>query len=214
MLSSPPRSFARATSVALVIIIFAKFIEGAWLTFIIVPGLIVLFQGIKRHYQRTAREVDQPVQLNTEDLQPPIVIIPIECWNRVAERAVRFGLQISDNVTAIHVRTERGDDQRLRKFWAENVEEPARTAKSAVPRLETLYSPYRQIYQPILDFVNKTKRKNPDRTIAVVIPELVESNWYEYWLHIQHGAGLKALLYLKGEQRVVVINTPWYLHEE
>jgi hypothetical protein len=205
---------AIATSVALVIIIFAKFIEGAWLTFIIVPGLIVLFQGIKRHYQRTAREVDQPVQLNTEDLQPPIVIIPIECWNRVAERAVRFGLQISDDVTAIHVRTEKGDDQRLRKLWAENVEEPARTAKSAVPSLETLYSPYRQIYQPILDFVNKTKRKNPDRTIAVVIPELVESNWYEYLLHIQHGAGLKALLYLKGEQSVVVINTPWYLHEE
>jgi len=87
---------ATATSVALVIIIIAKFVEGAWLTFIIVPGLIVLFQGIKRHYQRIAREVDQPVQLNTEDLQPPMVIIPIDCWNRVRRKGRAIGLQISD----------------------------------------------------------------------------------------------------------------------
>jgi len=205
---------ATATSVALVIIIIAKFVEGAWLTFIIVPGLIVLFQGIKRHYQRIAREVDQPVQLNTEDLQPPMVIIPIDCWNRVVERAVRFGLQISDDITAVHVRTEKGDDQRLRELWTENVEGPAKAAKSAVPRLEIIYSPYRQIYQPILDFVNKAKEKNPDRTLAVVIPELVEPHWYEYLLHIQHGAGLKALLYLKGATGIIVINTPWYLPEK
>ena len=205
---------ATATSVVLVIIIIAKFIEGAWLTFIIVPGLIVLFQGIKRHYQRIAREVEQPCQLDLDDLQPPIVIIPIDCWNRVVERAVRFSLQISDDITAVHVRTEKGDDQQLRELWAENVEKPAKAAKSAVPRLEIIYSPYRQLYQPILDFVNKAKKKNPNRTLAVVIPELVEPHWYEYLLHIQHGAGLKALLYLKGEQGIIVINTPWYLHEK
>jgi len=205
---------ATATSVVLVIIIIAKFIEGAWLTFIIVPGLIVLFQGIKRHYQRIAREVEQPCQLDLDDLQPPIVIIPIDCWNRVVERAVRFSLQISDEITAVHVRTEKGDDQQLRELWAENVEKPAKAAKSAVPRLEIIYSPYRQLYQPILDFVNKAKKKNPNRTLAVVIPELVEPHWYEYLLHIQHGAGLKALLYLKGEQGIIVINTPWYLHEK
>ena len=205
---------ATATSVVLVIIIIAKFIEGAWLTFIIVPGLIVLFQGIKRHYQRIAREVEQPCQLDLDDLQPPIVIIPIDCWNRVVERAVRFSLQISDDITAVHVRTEKGDDQQLRELWAENVEKPAKAAKSAVPRLEIIYSPYRQIYQPILDFVNKAKKKNPNRTLAVVIPELVEPHWYEYLLHIQHGAGLKALLYLKGEEGIIVINTPWYLHEK
>ena len=205
---------ATATSVVLVIIIIAKFIEGAWLTFIIVPGLIVLFQGIKRHYQRIAREVEQPCQLDLDDLQPPIVIIPIDCWNRVVERAVRFSLQISDDITAVHVRTEKGDDQQLRELWAENVEKPAKAAKSAVPRLEIIYSPYRQLYQPILEFVNKAKMKNPDRTLAVVIPELVEPHWYEYLLHIQHGAGLKALLYLKGEQGIIVINTPWYLHEK
>jgi len=89
-----------------------------------------------------------------------------------------------------------------------------KAAKSAVPRLEIIYSPYRQIYQPILDFVNKAKEKNPNRTLAVVIPELVEPHWYEYLLHIQHGAGLKALLYLKGATGIIVINTPWYLPEK
>jgi hypothetical protein len=29
-----------------------------------------------------------------------------------------------------------------------------------------------------------------------------------------HGMGLRALLFLEGEQRTVVITTPWYLREQ
>jgi hypothetical protein len=48
----------------------------------------------------------------------------------------------------------------------------------------------------------------------VIIPELVEPHWYEYFLHNQRGAWLKTLLFLEGENRIVVINTPWYLRED
>jgi hypothetical protein len=47
----------------------------------------------------------------------------------------------------------------------------------------------------------------------VIIPELVESKWYEYLLHNQRATGLKAALLLRGDQRVVVINVPWYVKE-
>jgi hypothetical protein len=142
------------------------------------------------------------------------VIIPIDGWSRIAERALRFGLEISDDITAVHVSTEKDGNQRLRELWKEKVEKPARAAKSSVPRLEIVDSPYRQIYQPILDFVKKVRKEHPDRLVAVIIPELVEPHWYEYLLHDQHGAGLKALLYLQGDQRIVVINVPWYLNDE
>jgi len=204
---------ATCTSVALVIIVVAKFVQGAWITLIVGPGLVWLFWKIRGHYQSIAREVDQPVKLQTGKLRPPVVIIPIDTWNRVTERALRFGLEMSDDITALHVSSEENDNKGLREKWAEKVEKPARAAKSAVPRLEIIHSPYRQIYEPILKFVRKREKENPDRLIAVVIPELVEPHWYEYLLHNIHGAGLRALLFLQGDRRTIVITTPWYLRE-
>ena len=54
------------------------------------------------------------------------------------------------------------------------------------------------------------ERKNPDRQIAVMIPELVERRWYYYFLHNQRAAVLKTLLYVRGSERIIVINVPWY----
>jgi hypothetical protein len=45
----------------------------------------------------------------------------------------------------------------------------------------------------------------------VIVPELVERHWYHYMLHKQQGEVLKALLLLEGDQRIVMINVPWYL---
>jgi hypothetical protein len=39
----------------------------------------------------------------------------------------------------------------------------------------------------------------------------VKLHWYDYLLQNNRGAALKALLLLKGNQRIVVINVPFYL---
>jgi len=205
---------AVCTAVALVIILVAKFVEGAWMTVIVVPGLVWLFLRIRRHYREIAREVEQPVKLDIWKVQQPVVIMPIDGWNRVAERALEFSLRLSDDVTAVHVATEEEDTNRLRELWKEKVEEPARAAHLAVPKLEIIKSPYRQIYQPLLDYVAKVKREKKDQVIAVVIPELAEPHWYGYLLHNLHGAGLRALLFLEPDRRIVVINVPWCLRED
>ncbi len=205
---------ATMTSIALVIIIVAKFVEGAWITLIVGPGLVWMFWKIKHHYEWIALEIDQPVKLQTGKLRPPVVIIPIDAWNCVTERALRFGLEMSDQITAFHVTSDEEDTESLRKTWAEQVEKPARAAKTAVPRLEIVKSPYRQIYEPILKFVRKMETANKDRLIAVIIPELVEPYWYEHLLHNLHGPGLRARLFLEGERHTVVITTPWYLPGE
>ncbi len=94
------------------------------------------------------------------------------------------------------------------------MEEPAKNAGTAIPRLEIVDSPYRRIFQPILDFVDKILQDHPDRLVAVVIPELVEPHWYEYLLHNLYSARLRALLYVKRDERLVVVDTPWYLREK
>ena len=44
---------------------------------------------------------------------------------------------------------------------------------------------------------------NPRRQIAVMIPEMVERHWFLQFLHNQRGSVIKALLYLKGNQRII-----------
>jgi hypothetical protein len=120
---------------------------------------------------------------------------------------------MSDDVIALHVTTENEETNSLRELWTKNVEQPAKEAKASVPRLEILSSPYRQIYDPILDFVRKTRKGKTDRLIAVIIPELVEPHWYEYLLHNHHGVVLRSRLFRERDQRTIVITTPWYLRD-
>lgn len=150
---------AVTTSVALVIIVFAKFLEGAWIILVVGPGAVWLFWKIKRHYEFIAREVEQPVKLQTGKPRPPVVIIPIDSWNRVTERALHFGLEMSDDITALHVaRGEESDSKSLLETWGDKVEKPARAANAVVPRLQIIHSPYRQIYEPILKICAEERR--------------------------------------------------------
>jgi amino acid transporter len=199
------------TGIALVVIVVAKFVEGAWMVIIVAPALVLLLKQINRHYKRVSLQVERPLELQCQKLRPPTVIIPIDGWNRVAENAVRFGLLLSDDVTAVHVSSDKNKMDEMMEFWAKKVEKPAKAADLCVPRLAVIYSPYRQIYKPILDFVTKVKKEKPDRIVAVIIPELIEPHWYEYLLHNMRAAGLRALLFLERDKRTVVITTPWYL---
>jgi hypothetical protein len=62
-----------------------------------------------------------------------------------------------------------------------------------------------------VDYVLKVEKENPARTVAVVIPTMVERHWYHYFLHNQRGQMLTALLLLSGEKRINIINVPWNL---
>ena len=88
------------------------------------------------------------------------------------------------------------------------VEAPTECAWVPPPKLVILASPYRFILTPIVDYVLEVERANPLRQIAVLIPGLVERHWYHHLLHNKRAEVLKAMLLLKGNQRIVVINVP------
>jgi hypothetical protein len=91
------------------------------------------------------------------------------------------------------------------------VEDPVRGAGLTPPELVVLPSPYRLILTPIVNYVLEAERTTPDRQVAVILPELVQHRWYHHLLHNKRAAVLKAMLLMKGNARIVVINVPWYL---
>jgi hypothetical protein len=202
---------ASATTLTVVVVAVVKFMAGAWIVVLLVPSLVALMLAVRRHYRRIERET-APRGLKLNDLREPLVIVPIIAWNSIAENALRVALSLSREVEVLHVESE-DSGKSLKELWPSCVEQPAREAKQAIPRLTVLKSPFRFVVQPILDHVLEVERKNPNRTIAVLLPELVERQWYQYFLHNQRARILAARLLLQGEHRIVIVNVPWYLRK-
>jgi amino acid transporter len=200
---------ATATGVTLVVILCAKFLEGAWMTVLLMPLMIVAMMAVRRHYDTVARQMAAPLEFDPGKPSPPLVLLPVQRWNQIADKALRFSLNLSADVRAVHIECEGSDE--LVKQWQAQVARPARESGLQEPELVVLDSPYRLILATILNYTLEQVRKNPGRTVAVVIAELVESRWYHYLLHNQRANLLKALLLLKGNGQIVVINVPWYL---
>jgi hypothetical protein len=201
---------AVVTGLTTLVVAIAKFSEGAWITLAIIPALLLLMVGIRRHYHAVTKEISSPSSLELGDLKRPIVVVPIEDWSRVAKKALRFSLTLSDDVQVLHIDSG-AQSTTLQKAWPELVEEPARKAGRIPPRLVIIKSPYRVVVGPILSYVRQIEQSNPDRQIAVVVSELVERRWFQYLLHNQRAQVLTALLTLDGAERIVVINVPWYM---
>jgi amino acid transporter len=204
---------AVATGVTLVVVLVSKFTEGAWVTVLLIGLLIWMFLSVRGHYAHVARETRCTFPLDLSDLQPPLVVVPMRRCDTLAQKGLRFALKLSPEVYAVHVAASDQEAALLQSEWARYVAEPARQAGLPPPRLEIIASPYRRLLTPLLDYITKLKEEHPERQIAVIIPELVESRWYQYLLHNQRATGLKAALLFRGDQRVVVINVPWYLAE-
>jgi amino acid transporter len=201
---------AAATATTVAVVTVSKFAEGAWVTTLLIPAIMILMIAVRRHYDREQAETAKPEPLELSGLRQPLVVVPILRWDKVAQKGLRFALILSADVQGLHVDCGEGSKQ-LRANWSGFVEEPAKKAGLPIPKLVVLNSPYRFIINPILDYVLELEKKNPDREIAVLVPELVVQRWYHYLLHNQRAAWLKALLLLKGNQRIIVIDVPWYL---
>ncbi len=206
---------AISTGIALCIILIAKFTEGAWITALLIPMLIGLMLGVRRHYEHIFRETAKLGPADLTGISSPIVVLPMERWSRVGEKALRFAYAISQEIFVLHIATPedepKPDNANLRKVLGDYVEKPAKQAGLKPPELVVLHSPYRLVVTPIYEYVLELERKNPDRQIAVLVPELVERRWLYYLLHRQRATALKLILYRNGDRRIIVINVPWYL---
>jgi amino acid transporter len=203
---------AAATGVTLLVVVVAKFAEGAWITVVTIPALLWFMYSVRRHYSRVRRQIASSTPLDLRQLFPPLVVIPAPYWSRVTKEALCAAFEISKDIQVLHV-TEEEDDEgdEFCDKWDELIARPAEQANLPAPELVRLITPFRFVISPIVDYVIQLAESNPTRRIVTIIPELVERRWYGYFLHTQRAALLKAALLMKGKNRISVLNIPWYL---
>ena len=201
---------AVATGLTTAVVLVAKFATGAWVTALLVPTLIGVMMMVKRHYKRVNMEMADSSPIRLTNMEEPLVVIPMARWDKITEKALRFGMLMSKEIKAVHIHLE-DEGPGLETVWEEMVRIPVSQNGMALPELVTIASNYRFVLTPLMDYILKLEDENPGRKIAVILPELVVRHWWENLLHGQRVQLLKLILLLKGNQRIVVVNIPWYL---
>lgn len=201
---------AFVTAVTLLVIGVSKFLQGAWISVLVIPGLVFLFLKIRNHYKHVSE------QLTMHGLPPSLrplpkqrVVIPVSGVHRGMVDAVNFARSISDQVTAVFIDIDPGpDEEELRRRW--NVWFPD-------IKFVIIPSPYRSLVTPLLAFLDQTDIEHNDGQQAVlVLPELIPGSSWQEVLHNQSAEEIKKALLFKRRQsglQRIIIDVPYHLNK-
>jgi hypothetical protein len=204
---------AVATGITTLVVLVAKFAAGAWITALLVAVMILFMRNVKRHYIGVDHEIALDRPIVPAEVTQPIVIIPVDRWSRITEKALSFALGMSTDIRCLHVQTAEDPDE-ISCDWEKDVAAPLRAAGRCVPKLEILQSPFRYVLAPVIDYVLAVERESSFHKVCVLVPELVVSHWWENLLHNRRADLLKMILLLRGNRRIVIINIPWDLERD
>ncbi len=195
---------AVATGVVTLIVAVTKFTIGAWVPIVVVPLIISLFLAIHRHYARVsaALEITPGDMRATEPAHTVIVLV-----GRV-HRGVVHALQYAkslrpQHLVALYVSFDEDDRRDMEEAWERH--------GITVP-LEVVSSPYRDLVEPVMRYVDELDQRWNHDTITVVIPEFVVDSWTAQVLHNQSALRLKGRLLFR--ENTVVTSVPYHLNAE
>jgi amino acid transporter len=186
---------AATTGMIAAIVVVSKFSEGAWIPAALIPIMVITFRSIGRHYARTRAAVAVEV-----GYKPPrethTMVVLVGGINKGVLHGIQYARSLNpDRLLAVTVASDDEDRQRIEQQWRE----------FDIPiELHTVYSPYRELTRPILQFIDELDERYPDGITTVVIPEFV-SSWQSQWLHNGSAFALKAKLLYRPHTAVVSV---------
>ena len=188
------------TGIATIILASTKFTQGAWIVFLLIFILVLMFRSIHSHYKAVTEQISL-----TRDHRPPlprrnVVVIPINAVNQAVIRAVDYARSRPGEIHAVMVDVDTQATARIQIQWAQ---------WGCGVNLRALPSPYRSVMKSLLDYIEQILQKEPDIWVTVVIPEILPAHWWQGILHNQRALLLKTALLFK--DRVILIDVPFHL---
>jgi len=188
------------TTIVLVIVVFTKFLGGAWIVILAMPLIFLLMKSINRHYSNVASQLvpDSDVRLLPSKVHAIVLVSKV---HKPTLRALAFARATRPDVlTALTVNVDDTETRGLQTDW-ERYDIP-------VP-LTVLESPYREITRPVVDYVKAIRRDSPRELVVVFVPQYVVGHWWENVLHNQSALRLRARLQF--QPGVMITTVPWQL---
>jgi amino acid transporter len=206
----PPRWSHRAaingfgavvTALATIIFLVSKFVGGAWVVVVAVPTFVFLFTRIHAYYKRAGVELGVGIVPGKPNAKRTLVIVPVTNVSRLTEHAIAEALSIGQEVVAISVVLDQGDEGRnaaeeLERTWAE---------WNPGPPLRILHTEFTSVVEPIVAFIDEARERS-DQQIVVLIPVVIPARLRYRILHNQIDLVLSAAL--RNRTDVVVARVP------
>jgi len=191
---------ATATLVVLAVVAVTKFTSGAWLPIVVIPAILLVFRTIHRHYASVQAALALTPGYRARRMNHTVVVLVGSVHRGVLE-ALAYASSLRPNrLLAVTVVSDPEEQERMLEKW--------RALGIEVP-LDIVYSPYRELSRPILQYIDELDAKRENDIVTVVIPEFVVRKWWEQLLHNQSALFLKGrLLFRKG---TVVTSVPYHL---
>ncbi len=195
---------ATMTFVVLMIVAVSKFSKGAWLPIVVIPSVIALFSGIRRHYDRVnAALMLAPHEVRRGFPNHTVVVLVGKIHRGVVE-ALEYAKSLRpQHLVAVYVTFEDEDRIEMEDQWERF---------GIDVTLELVHSPYRELVNAVEHYLDELDSRWDNDRITVVIPEFVVGRWWEQTLHNQSALRLKGrLLYRPG---TVVTSVPYHVDPE
>jgi amino acid transporter len=194
---------AVVTALATAVFLISKFTQGAWVVVLAVPMFVFLFKRINAYYKRAGLELGVGTVPGKPEGKQTLVIVPIISVSRLTRYAVSEALSLGQEVIAVSVVFDQGDDgeheaQDLEREWAE--------WNPGVP-LRILRTDFASVVQPIVAFIDEA-REHDDRQIVVLIPVVVPEHLRYRILHNQIDRVLSAALRTRTDVVVARVRMP------
>ncbi|TLN27446.1 APC family permease [bacterium] len=192
---------AICTFVVMIVFAATKFMDGAWIIIFLIPLLVSTFFTIHRHYKGLAKKLSMENFTTSPRLGRHRVIVLIAGVHRGSVAALNYARSLGPDVTAVHVSVDQAESEKIRAKW---------DTYGEGTRLVILDSPYRELIEPMLDYIEKIRGlSQPNELLTIVVPQFVPAHWWENLLHNQTALMLRfALLFKPG---VVIVEVPYQL---
>ncbi len=192
-------SGAVATGIVVVVFAIAKLALGAWVILVVVPTLVAVMLLVRREYARGASELDvAPDLVWGSPVHRRRVVIPTTgvTWDVI--QAVRFARSMSGDITAVHVTDDVAAGERLR----------ARVERQLPGiRFVLVESPYRNLVEPLIHYLEATARRDPGSVTVVLLPEHLTRHWWERALFNQNMHRIRRAL--AGREDILIAEVPY-----
>ncbi len=191
---------AAVTGVVLVVVVFAKFVHGAWIVLVAVPLFVAGMAAMRRHYLWVASRLRRLETVECGSPTPHRVVVLASRSGKHLDRAIRFArLLPSDGVETWHVR--QAGDRVLRAHWQERHADLPLTLLEAGPD---------GVAATLRRHLREVREADPRTLVTVVVAEQVGARRWRHALAHRRGGALSILWALRQESGVAVTDLNYH----
>jgi amino acid transporter len=187
------------TGTVWVIILVTKFTHGAYLVVIAFGILLVIFAGIRRHYNYLARSLTPVIGESVSPVSTTVLVL-VPQVHRGILHALSYARTLGKDIRALHVAIKPEAVEKVKREWDQFVGD--------IP-LVILDSPYRSLVDPIMEYIDEAVGEKPDHMLTVVVPQAVPKYWWHRILH--NNAAIPIKMALGSRKNVVVTDVRYFL---